>query len=113
MKSSLRTLTEGGLAVIRRHAIILCLIVLAGCGPSAEERENRKALEFLLTAVSLKNKKELEKDARRIEERHAAGNLSDESHKELIAIVEKARAGDWGEAERMAYEFREARPFFK
>jgi len=100
--------------VARRHALVLCLLVLTGCGgPSAEERENRKTLEFLLTAVSLKNAKELEKDAKRIDDRHAAGTLSDARHRDLQAIVDKARAGDWGEAERMAYEFREARPFFK
>lgn len=41
------------------------------------------------------------------------GSISDARHKELQAIVEKARAGDWGEAERLAYAFREAQPFFK
>ena len=99
--------------MIRRHALLLCLLVLAGCGPSSEERENRKTFEFLLTAVSLKNAKELEKDAKRIEERHAAGKLSGARHRDLQGIIEKARTGDWGEAERMAYEFREAQPFFK
>jgi hypothetical protein len=86
---------------------------LAGCGgPSDDERENRKSFEFLLTAVSLKNTKELEKDAKRVEERHAAGKLSAARHRDLQAIIDKARSGDWGEAERMAYEFREAHPFF-
>ena len=100
--------------MIRRHALLLGFLVLAGCGgPSDEERENRKAFEFLLTAVSMKNVKELEKDAKRIDERHAAGKLSDARHRDLQGIIEKARAGDWGEAERMAYAFREAQPFFK
>lgn len=100
--------------MVRRNGLFLCLLVLAGCGgPSAEERENRKAFEFLLTAVSLQNAKELEKDAQRIDERHSAGKLSDARHRDLQRIIEKARAGDWGEAERMAYEFREAQPFFK
>ena len=98
----------------RRLPPLLCLLLLGGCGePSEDERENRKSFEFLLTAVSLKNPKELEKDANRIAERHAAGKLSDARHRDLQAIVEKARAGNWGEAERMAYEFREAQPFFK
>jgi hypothetical protein len=93
---------------------VLCLLVLAGCGgPSDEERENRKTFEFLLTAVSLKNAKELEKDAQRIEERHAAGKLSDARHRDLRGIIEKARAGDWGKAEELAYAFREKQPFFK
>lgn len=99
----------------RRHAPLACLLLLlGGCGgPSTEERENRKAFEFLLTAISLKNSKELEKDAQRIEERHSAGKLSDDRHRDLQGIIEKARAGDWGEAERLAYEFREKQPFFK
>lgn len=98
----------------RRHLLFLGLLVLTGCGgPSVDERENRKAFEFLLTAVSLKNAKELEKDARRIDERHTAGKLSDARHRELSEIIEKARAGDWGKAEEMAYAFREARSFFK
>lgn len=100
--------------MVRRHAFLLCLLVLAGCGgPSEEERENRKTFEFLLTAVSLKNVKELEKDAKRIEARHAAGKLSDARHRDLQGIIEKARVGNWGEAERLAYAFREAQPFFK
>lgn len=100
--------------MVRRHAFLFCLLVLAGCGgPSEEERENRKTFEFLLTAVSLKNVKELEKDAKRIEARHAAGKLSDARHRDLQGIIEKARAGNWGEAERLAYAFREAQPFFK
>lgn len=98
----------------RRQAAFACLLAIAGCGgPSTEERDNRKAFEFLLTAVSMKNTKELEKDAQRIEERHAEGRLSDSRHQELREIIEKARAGQWDEAERMAYKFREAQPFFK
>jgi len=100
--------------VIRRQAFLACLLLLAGCGgPSADERENRKAFEFLLTAVSLKNGKELDKDAKRIEERHAAGQLSDARYQELQEIIQKARAGNWAEAEELAYEFREKQPFFK
>jgi hypothetical protein len=89
-------------------------LTLAGCGePSEREYKNRRELEALLTAVSLKNIKELEKDAKRIDGRHDSGELSDSSHKELKEIVEKARAGDWSSAEKRAYEFREQRPFFK
>jgi hypothetical protein len=86
----------------------------SGCGePSIREYKNRRELEALLTAVSLKNKKELAKDAKRIDDRHALGELSDPNYNDLRGIVEMARAGDWAGAERRAYEFREQHPFFK
>jgi hypothetical protein len=90
------------------------LFVLVGCGePSVRELKNRRELEALLTAITLKNKKELDKDTRRIEERHASGELSDESYKDLQDIIKKAEGGDWGGAERQAYQLRESKPFFK
>ena len=84
------------------------LPALAGCGwgPSDREVKNARAFEALLTAVSLKNVKELEKDARHIDERHASGDLSGARHGDLQEIIAKARAGDWVAAEARAYEFR-------
>ena len=99
-----------GRACLFRAAVLFGLLLptVAGCGgePSAREVKNARAFEALLSAVSLKNRKELEKDARLIEERHAAGELSEARHKDLRAIIEKARAGDWSAAEARAYEFR-------
>jgi hypothetical protein len=87
---------------------------LVGCSePSARELKNRRELEALLTAITLKDKKELDKDTRRIEERHVSGELSDESYKDLQDIIKKAEGGDWGGAERQAYQLRESKPFFK
>jgi hypothetical protein len=81
---------------------------LSGCGrePSRREVENARAFEALLTAVSLKHDKEVERDAKAIEERHAAGELSDAKYRDLAEIIEKARAKDWAGAEKRAYEFR-------
>lgn len=99
---SLATLLAGG------------LLIVAGCGePSVRELKNRQEFEALLTAVSLKDKAELEKDATRIEDRHTSGELSDGGYKSLQVIISKARDGDWAEAEKHAYEFREKTPFFK
>jgi len=90
------------------------LLTLAGCGqPSVRELKNRRELEALLTAISLKNKKELDKDVKRIDDRHASGELSDDGYKDFQEIVKKAQAGDWGGAEKQAYELRESKPFFK
>lgn len=92
-----------------RAAAGLCLVLVAtGCSgePSEREVKNARAFEALLTAVSLKNPKELEADAKLIDERHGAGELSDGKYKEIQEIVTKARANDWAGAEKRAYEFR-------
>jgi hypothetical protein len=90
------------------------LAALIGCGePTEQEYKNRRELEALLTAISLRNTKELEKDARRIDDRHTSGQLSDARHGDLQEIVAQARKGDWAGAEKRAYEFRAQRPFFK
>jgi hypothetical protein len=112
-----RTNLRGNRRLILRRPMawfVALILPLAGCGePSIRERENRRELEALLTAVSLKNRKELDRDATRIDDRHAAGQLSDASYAELQAIVKKAQAGDWGAAEKQAYDFREKTPFFR
>ena len=94
-------------AAINRERPCSCgsLLALAGCGePSVRELKNRRELEALLTAISLKNQKELDKDIQRIEDRHASGELSDEGYKDLQEIIKKAQAGDWAGAEKQAYE---------
>ncbi len=98
----------------RRTLLVWLVLLLAGCGePSVRELKNRRELEALLTAISLKNQKELDKDIQRIEERHTSGELSDDGYKDLQEIIKKAQAGDWGGAEKQAYELRESKPFFK
>lgn len=89
------------------------ILAVSGCGPSNEQLENRKSLEMLLTAITLRSSKELLKDAKRIDERHEAGVLSEQNYGRLAGIVARAKAGDWGKAEEMAYTFREEQPFFK
>ncbi len=85
-----------------RRATVLSLVLMGplllilGCGePSVRELKNRRELEALLTAVSLKNKSELEKDIKRIDERHNSGELSDQGYNDLQEIIKKAQAGNW------------------
>ena len=63
----------------------------AGCGgePSQRESQNARAFEALLTAVSLKNQTEFERDAEMIEERHASGDISDANYRQIREIIEK------------------------
>jgi hypothetical protein len=93
--------------------LIALLCTVAGCEPSLRELENRRELEALLTAVSLKSKKELAVDVKRIDGRHNSGGLSDASYHDLQEIIRKAEAGDWAGAEKQAYELREAKPYFQ
>jgi hypothetical protein len=88
-------------------------LACVGCEPSARELKNRQELEALLSAVSLKNKAELENDAKRIDTRHASGELSDDGYRDLQQIIAQARDGRWSEAETRAYAFRERHPYFK
>jgi hypothetical protein len=94
-------------------------VTLFGCGSGPTEREvlNARTFESLLTAVSLKHEKEAENDSRAIEERHAGGEISEGSYRDLAEIIEKARAKDWAGAEKRAYQFRSqfgnAGSFFK
>ena len=68
------------------------LLTLAGCGePSARELKNRQEFEALLTAIALQNTGELEKDARRLDDRLASGELSDKAYKELQEIIRRRR----------------------
>ena len=86
----------------RSSWLVWLVLLLTGCGGCGEP-----------SVRELKNQKELNKDIHRIDERHASGELSDESYHDLQAIAKKAQAGDWGEAEKQAYELRESKPFFK
>ena len=93
---------------IRAVLVVGFALTLLGCGgePSERELKNAKAFEALLTAVTLKNEKELQKDADLIDKRHSAGELSEGKFKEIREIIEKARSKDWDGAEKRAYEFR-------
>ncbi len=92
----------------RLSIALMVALISPGCGGEPSEREvnNARAFEALLTAVSLRNAKEVEADAHLIDQRHGSGELSDGNYKELRAIVEQARARDWQGAEKRAYAFR-------
>jgi hypothetical protein len=101
--------------VARMSLVAALVLALLGCSgePSERELKNRRELEALLTAITLKNRKELDRDAKRIEERHASGELSDAPYRALQEIAKKAQDGDWAAAEKQAYAFRESSPFFE
>ena len=103
-----RTTTPARKRMVRLSAFLALAAILVGCGgePTGREVKNAQAFEALLTAISLKNAKEVEGDAKLIEERRASGQISEGKYKELAEIISKARAKDWSGAEKQAYEFR-------
>jgi hypothetical protein len=90
--------------VVWRAGRALCgasvsLALLAGCGgPPQVRSSNLRLIEGLQTAVSAEQPQWVEQAAAQIEARHASGELADDAHAALTAIVAKARAGDWSEA---------------
>lgn len=88
------------------------LAAAGGCGqPSDEARQNRRLVEAVLTAVTMKNRKELDKDAALWDKRLAEGKLKEKPHKAVVACVETARSGGWAAAEAELYKFRASHPF--
>jgi hypothetical protein len=106
-----------------RRPITICLFwifVLAGtlaaggCAPPSEvDRDNRRLLDAILTAITMKNGSWLEDDAALADKRHQAGQFTDDQYEELLSIIETARAGDWKAAEKEGYEFRQRHPFVR
>ena len=95
------------LALVAGLAVNAC-----GCGkPTEEARQNRRLVEAVLTAVTMKNRKELDKDSALWDKRLAEGLLTEAPHKKVNACIEKARSGDWSGAEEGLYKFRDSDPF--
>lgn len=107
----LRNVLSRGFALALVVAVLTCL---GGCGePSEEARQNRRVVDAVLTAVTTKNRNELDKDAALWDKRLADGVLSEKPHKAVKACIEKAKTGDWSGAEDDLYKFRESNPFPK
>lgn len=99
-------------SVHRCAAALPLFLFMAGCGePTAEDRDNRRVVECLLTAITLHNPRLLADGASWAARRHDAGHLTDEEYRGLRAIIDKARQGDWLAAEEDGYRFRELHPF--
>ncbi|MBI3407301.1 MAG: hypothetical protein HY040_02955 [Planctomycetes bacterium] len=87
-------------------------LLTSGCrAPTQEERDNRRALDAILTAITMKNSRLLEESAKRAKSRHDAGQLTNDEYRGMEAFIDKARGGDWSGAENDAYEFRRIHPF--
>lgn len=89
-------------------AFVLGTVLAAGCGGPQAGAENVELISALRTAASARNPQWLEAAGKVIDERRAAGQISDPAYAAFQAIIEKARAGQWQEAERDAVAFQKA-----
>jgi hypothetical protein len=96
-------------------AVLGIAVLASGCDgrPIPILRDNRRVLDAILTAITLKNARLLEEDAELAKTRLAAGQLTADEYAGMEAVIRKARAGDWAGAEREGYAFREKHPFIK
>jgi hypothetical protein len=98
--------------LLKAAVVTAALVAVGGCGqPSDAARQNRRLADGLLTAVTTKNVKQLDRCKGLIDQRRAEGVLSASYHKRLGDIFAEARAGKWSEAEDALYRFRESVPF--
>ena len=86
----------------------LAVLVASGCGYPEVQPVNMELITSLRTACSAQDQKWLEANVEKIEEQKAAGQMSDEEHATFMEIVEQARGGDWGGAERACLKFQKA-----
>jgi hypothetical protein len=108
---------------IRVCGVLLGVALLIGVGvvilvwlfrnPTPEERDNRRALDVILTAITLKNPRLLEESSKRAKARYDAGQLTNQEYQGMEAFINKARGGDWQGAEKDGYEFRKRHPFVR
>ena len=102
-----------------RQFLIFCVLfasslLVVGCSaPTETARENRRLLDAILTAITMKNQKWLSDDAEIAKTRHEARQLTDWEFEQLSKIIDKGSAGEWKTAEELGYEFRKAHPFVK
>ena len=94
--------------------LIAAGLVSNGCGgPSETTRDNRRLLDAILTAVTIRDGKELSKDRQLLDTRRETGKLSKNSFSVLDEAVTQAESGNWTSAEVRLYDFRKRMPFPK
>ena len=98
--------TTNALAMWLAMGLILSMII--GCDRPQAAPQNRELITSLRTAISVRNADWLEQNVKILEERRAAGKVSDEEYEEFQAIIAKARAGEWETAEREAVAFQKS-----
>lgn len=88
--------------------LILALSLCAGCRRPAQLGDDvkcHKAAEALYTAVCSRKTELLDASEKRINDLSAQGEMPTKAHKELTAIIARARAGRWQPAAEELHGF--------
>lgn len=80
--------------------MLLGLVLLAGCGrpPQLGTKENFDVAMQLSIAIAGKRTELVDQSVKLLDQRHAAGELSDAAHAALLAIADQAKSGQWDDA---------------
>ena len=89
-------------------ATVAVSLSIAGCGPPRAAPEDQRLIASLRTAISAQSTEWLDKNAALLEERRAAGTMSDEAYETFKSIIETAKAGNWDDAEQQVIAFQKA-----
>ena len=98
---------------MRRKRLAAGLIPLAltagGCSPpQVSSPANQRLIAGLRTGISARNSEWLEQTVDVVEERRAVGEMGDEEYEAFKAIIDKAKAGQWEDAEQDTIAFLKA-----
>jgi hypothetical protein len=84
------------------------LVVVLGCSRPQASVDNLHLITSLRTAASTRNPEWLSQNAELVEQRRAAGQMTDAEYATFQRIIELARDGKWQAAEREAVLFQKA-----
>lgn len=94
-------------------SVVVCLSVVGCNRPAESQRDNRRLMDAILTAVVIRSPKELAKDKELLETRRQEGKLSKTAFESIQKLIVEAEAGKWESAEKGLYEIRRKLPFPK
>src|SRR5262245_5277201 len=96
-------------STMRRCFLFIALVTLSigGCSPPqiGQDKQTFKAVDYLYTAVSLRDMKHLERCEKMLHDLKAEGKLPESAGQSLDAIIAQARGGDWEPAQRRLGDF--------